>query len=68
MSACACIFGCISAQALGEPKRERRIDLLNQAYDHMYQWFVPFAWPGPWQQGPQQTHRLRSWWVSPPRP
>lgn len=58
------ILSYINAQALGEPKRQRRIDLVNQAYDHMDQWFVRFAWPGPWQQSPQETARLAPFMVS----
>ncbi|TMI76994.1 MAG: hypothetical protein E6H05_01940 [Bacillati bacterium ANGP1] len=53
----------IDAQALGEPLRQRRIDLVTQAYDHMAQWFVRFAWPGPWQQSPQETIRLAPFMV-----
>lgn len=57
------IVSYINAEALGEPKRQRRIDLVNQAYDHMAQWFVRFAWPGPWQQSPQETARLAPFMV-----
>jgi hypothetical protein len=42
------ILSYIDAQALGEPLRQRRIDLVNQAYGHMDEWFVDFSWPGPW--------------------
>jgi hypothetical protein len=57
------ILSYINAEALGAAKRQRRIDLVNQAYDHMDQWFVRFAWPGPWQQSPQETHRLSPFMV-----
>lgn len=42
----------INAEALGQPKRQRRADLVDQAYDHMEQWFVRFTWRGPWQRNP----------------
>src|SRR5207302_2803499 len=48
---------------LGEPLRQRRSDLVNQAYDHMNQWFVNFSWPGPYQQNPQTTFRLAPFMV-----
>src|SRR5437899_394338 len=57
------IVSYINAQILGEPLRQRRIDLVNQAYDHMAQWFVRFAWPGPWQQSPTETSRLAPFMV-----
>jgi hypothetical protein len=57
------IVSYIEAEATGEPKRQRRTDLVNQAYDHMDQWFVRFAWPGPWQASPQETHRLSPFMV-----
>lgn len=57
------IVSYINAEAMGEPKRQRRIDLVNQAYDHMDQWFLRFAWPGPWQKSPQETARLAPFMV-----
>jgi hypothetical protein len=57
------IVSYINAEALGEPKRQRRIDLVNQAYGHMDEWFVDFSWPGPWQQSPQTTIRLSPFMV-----
>ena len=57
------ILSYINTEALGEPPRQRRVDLVNQAYDHMAQWFVRFAWPGPWQQSPQETGRLAPFMV-----
>src|SRR2546422_2461103 len=42
------ILSYINAGILGQPSRQRRLNLVNQAYDHMAQWFVRFAWPGPW--------------------
>jgi hypothetical protein len=60
------ILSYISAKALGVQSAymtQRRIDFVNQAYDHMDQWFVRFAWPGPWQQSPQETQRLAPFMV-----
>ena len=57
------ILSYINAQTLGEPLRQRRIDLVNQAYDHMNQWFGDFSWPGPWQRTPQTTIRLAPFMV-----
>jgi hypothetical protein len=57
------ILSYINAEALGQPKRQRRIDLVNQAYGHMDEWFVDFSWPGPWQQNPRTTIRLSPFMV-----
>ncbi len=38
------ILSYINAEALGEPRRARRAQLVSQAYGHMNQWFVSFAW------------------------
>ena len=57
------ILSHINAQLLGQPLRQRRIDLVNQAYEHMNQWFVNFSWPGPWQLTPQTTIRLAPFMV-----
>jgi hypothetical protein len=57
------ILSYINAEALGQPKRQRRINLVNQAYGHMDEWFVDFSWPGPWQQSPQTTIRLSPFMV-----
>jgi hypothetical protein len=40
------ILSYINAQALGEPRRARRSLLVDQAYDHMEQWFVTKTWQG----------------------
>lgn len=53
----------IDAEAMGEPRRARRQQLVDQAYGHLDQWFVRFAWPGPWQQSPQETARLSPFMV-----
>jgi hypothetical protein len=57
------IVSYIDAEALGEPPRQRRRDFVDQAYDHMDQWFVRFAWPGPWQRSPEETQRLAPFMV-----
>jgi len=57
------ILSYINAEAVGQPPRQRRIDMVNQAYGHMKQWFVDFSWPGPWQQSPQTTIRLAPFMV-----
>jgi len=57
------VLSYINAEALGEPPRQRRVDLVTQAYDHMDQWFVRFAWPGPWEQNPVETNRLAPFMV-----
>src|SRR2546425_2218277 len=57
------ILSYINAGILGQPLRQRRLNLVNQAYDHMAQWFVRFAWPGPWQQSPTETSRLAPFMV-----
>ncbi len=41
------ILAYINAEALGEPRRPRRAQLVDQAYGHMNQWFVDRAWQGP---------------------
>jgi hypothetical protein len=38
------ILAYINAESLGAPPRARRKDLVNQAYDHLDQWFVRFMW------------------------
>ena len=38
------ILSYINAEALGEPRRARRAQLVNQAHGHIKQWFVDFAW------------------------
>ncbi len=40
------ILSYINAEALGAPPRTRRIDLVNQAYDHLNQWFITQVWQG----------------------
>jgi hypothetical protein len=57
------ILSYINAEALGERWRRRRVDLVDQAYDHLDQWFVRFSWPGPWQQSPQTTSRVAPFMV-----
>jgi hypothetical protein len=58
------IVSYIDAEAIGEGPRQRRIDLVDQAYAHLEQWFVDFSWPGPWQQNPQTTDRLSPFMVA----
>jgi hypothetical protein len=41
------IVSYVDAEALGFPRRARRAQLVDQAYDHLKQWFVTFAWKGP---------------------
>ena len=41
------IIGYINAEMLGQPRRARRAALVNQAYGHLDQWFVQFAWRDP---------------------
>jgi hypothetical protein len=41
----------IEAEAVGQPRRQRRVDLVNQAYGHMNQWFVTFNWRTPLPDG-----------------
>jgi hypothetical protein len=41
------IVAYINAEALGGVPRARRTALVDQAYGHMDQWFVDFAWTGP---------------------
>ncbi len=40
------ILSYIDAEALGASPRRRRIDLVNQAYGHLNQWFVAKSWQG----------------------
>ncbi len=37
----------VNAELLGQPRRARRGQLVDQAYGHMNQWFVDMAWQGP---------------------
>ncbi len=38
------IIGYINVEALDQPRRTRRAALVDQAYGHLDQWFVQFAW------------------------
>ena len=40
------IVSYIDAEMLGQPRRARRAILVDQAYGHLNQWFVKFAWQG----------------------
>jgi Bacterial Ig domain len=41
------ILSYIDSETLGQPRRARRAELVDQAYGHMDQWFVQFTWQGP---------------------
>jgi hypothetical protein len=40
------ILSYIDAEALGEPRRTRRSQLVDQAYGHLNQWFIAHTWQG----------------------
>ncbi|HMH50661.1 MAG TPA: Ig-like domain-containing protein [Candidatus Acidoferrum sp.] len=62
------ILAYINAEALGAAPRARRIDLVNQAYGHLNQWFVTFDWVGTTDQmsafmvGLTAHALIRDWW------
>jgi len=57
----------INAEALGAPRRSRRAILVSQAYDHLDQWFLRFAWRGstsqfsPFMVGLTAHSLIRDW-------